>query len=157
MVLNNQCNKKITHHFNQRRILPLQSSNKLSQFRRSQNSDGWVESVLVGLVVDPIGLAVGCLVLEAARDLECLILGAGVRQHGRFLLFMAVALLVAVMVAVNPDVVVLLLLEYRYAGVRTRRSGSGTTELGCCQTRRKHRRQKDQDLPTEIRFEHQNT
>ena len=76
-----------------------------------------MEAVLVGLVVDPVGLAVGSLVLEATGDLERLVVRALIRDHCRLFLLVAVALLVAVVVAVDADVVVLFLLRDRNARV----------------------------------------
>jgi hypothetical protein len=108
-----------------------------------EERDRGVEAVLVGLVVDSVGLAVRGLILKTAGDLERLVLGAGVGQHRGLLLLVAVALLVTVVVAVDADVVVLLLFCYRDAAVLV-----GTVELGCGQ-RGHHQHPQYEDLPTD--------
>lgn len=76
-----------------------------------------MESVFVGLVVNPVSFAVRGLVLEATGDLKSLVVGALVRDHSRLLLLVAIALLVAVVIAVDTNVVVLLLLRNRDARI----------------------------------------
>lgn len=54
----------------------------------------WLETILIGNVVQCVGLSIGCHPADGATHTECLLLGAGILQFRLFLACNAIAGLV---------------------------------------------------------------